>query len=262
MFGGLGFDEFAIVAILAGLFFKKGDVNRAITWWKKTRSKLSNWQFDVEEQIDYYTQDGMQSARDSLQKLHNTKEPTGSDNTTGTHKTGEMNSSSLVEEQGYISKRQLEENLQLRQQKEVCLQQSQNLVELITSHESFQNATSLLVYSQEDILQIPNLDLLYFQAEEENKKIYYLKSIDWIDQDIDLVILPSNKANPYGERSYEGEDILTREIKNLNKRPKIISAVYSSNYILSDIDMGFNSLFLDFMVHPIKGVVHSKLNSK
>lgn len=123
----------------------------------------------------------MQSALDSLQKFHITKESTESGNTIATHKTVEIGSPSLVEEQVDISKRQLEEKLQLRQQKEVCLQQSENLVELITDHESFQNATSLLVYSQEDILQIPNLDLLYFQAEKENKKIYYLNSIDWID---------------------------------------------------------------------------------
>ena len=76
------------------------------------------------------------------------------------------------------------------------------------------------------------------------------------------MILPSNKANPYGESDYEGEDIFTREIKNLNKRTKIISAIYTFNYILSDIDMGFNSLVLDLVVHPIKGVVYSKLDSE
>ncbi len=76
------------------------------------------------------------------------------------------------------------------------------------------------------------------------------------------MILPSNKANPYGESDYEGEDIFTREIKNLKKRPKIISAIYTFNYILSDIDMGFNSLVLEFVVHPIKGVVCIKVGSE
>ena len=54
---GLGFDELLVLAAVAAFFFQKKDVANLLRWFKTTRGKLANWQYELEDKIESLTQE-------------------------------------------------------------------------------------------------------------------------------------------------------------------------------------------------------------
>jgi 5-formyltetrahydrofolate cyclo-ligase len=63
---GLGFDELILIAAVAAFFFDKKDIGNILRWFKTTRAKLANWQYELEDKIESLTQEAKNSIQIDL----------------------------------------------------------------------------------------------------------------------------------------------------------------------------------------------------